>query len=197
MKEISHPKIPVTKTDVHPLLTKRWSARSFAKKAIESSTMHKLFEAASWSASSMNEQPWKYLYAHRGSEAFNRMAECLMDGNKPWAKHSGVLLIALAKRHFDRNGQLNRHHMHDAGAANTTLLLQAAQVDIYGHMIGGFHYDQAIDAFEIDNERYEIACFIALGYRDEADQLEEPFRSRETTARTRKSVNDFSTELKE
>ena len=87
-----------THHDVHELIKKRWSARSFSDNAISLETLNTLIEAASWSASSMNEQPWKYIYAHRGTEAFDRMAACLMEGNKVWAKEGAVLLLSLAKK---------------------------------------------------------------------------------------------------
>lgn len=188
-------KTPNTEHGVSAMITRRWSARSFSDKEIAGAMMSRLFEAASWTASSMNEQPWQYLYAHRGTEAFDRMIDCLMGGNQPWAKTAAVLVISLARRNFERNGQANRHHMHDTGAANTTLLLEAAQNDIYGHMIGGFHQGQALEKFDINSQEMEIACFIALGYLGSPEQLEEPFRTRELTSRTRKSVPDFTEKL--
>lgn len=188
-------KQPDTTHAIAPFIAKRWSARSFTDQAIAPETMEQLLEAASWSASSMNEQPWHYLYAFRGSQAFKRMTEVLMDGNKPWAKDAAVLMIALAKRHFDRNGKENRHYMHDVGAANTTLLLQAADVGILGHMMGGFHMDEALKAFAIDDSKWEIACFIALGYPGDPDALEEPYAEREKTPRSRKALTEFTQQL--
>lgn len=188
-------KQPDTTHSIAPLIAQRWSARAFADQFLAEDTMEKLFEAASWSASSMNEQPWRYLYAHKGTPAFERMLTILMDGNKPWAKDAAVLMISLAKRHFDRNGKPNRHHMHDVGAANTTLLLQAAEEGILGHMMGGFHMQEAIETFDIDQEAWEIACFIALGYPGSADSLEEPYAGREKAPRSRKEVSAFTQQL--
>jgi nitroreductase len=190
-----HIKVPTTQTNVHPLLLKRWSARSFSDKHLEKEQITRLFEAASWSASSMNAQPWKFMYAQRGTEAFDRMCNCLMEGNRRWAAGGDLMIISLARRNFEGNGKPNRHAMHDVGAANTTLLLQAAQDDIYGHMMGGFHMDQTYETFDIDPEEYEIACFIVLGYLDDANKLEEPFRSREMSPRSRKSISEISEQL--
>lgn len=188
-------KTPATKYNVAPFITKRWSARAFSNQPISDDMMATLFEAASWAASSMNEQPWMFYYAHQGSEAFTRMAACLMDGNKVWAENSAVLVLSLAKRKFERNGTQNRHAMHDIGAANSTLLMQAAEMDVYGHMMGGFHLDKALEAFNIDTEEYEPACFIALGYLGEADTLEEPFQGRELAPRNRKELSEFTQKL--
>lgn len=187
-------KIPTTQYPVSEFITQRWSARSFSEKVIDEETVQHLFEAASWTASSMNEQPWKFIYAHRGTAGFNSLANCLMDGNKIWAKHGAVILLALAKKTFD-NGSSNRHAMHDTGAANTTLLLEAAALDIFGHMMGGFHMQKTLDEFNIDAEHWEPACFIVLGYRDSPEKLDEPFKSRETTERSRKNISEFTEKL--
>lgn len=188
-------KIPTTKNPVHELITQRWSARSFSDRIISDEAFDTILEAASWAASSMNEQPWKYLYAIRGSQAFEKIQACLMVGNEPWAKHGSHLIIALAKRNFDKNGTPNRHAMHDLGAANTNMLLQAASMGILGHMMGGFHMHQCLETFEIDPLQWEISCITVLGYPDIAEKLDEPYRTRELTARTRKSTTEISKAL--
>ena len=192
---MSNPKIPKTKHSISPLILQRWSARSFDERLIDDETIESLFEAASWSASSMNEQPWHYLYAKRGTDAFKRMGECLMDGNKTWATTGSHLFIALAKRKFDRNDKPNRHHMHDVGAANATLLMQAAQVGVFGHLMGGFHYDQTLETFDLDQEVWEIACFGVIGHLGPAEALDEPLKSRELAPRSRKPLIEFTKEL--
>ncbi|MFC1785020.1 nitroreductase family protein [Candidatus Neomarinimicrobiota bacterium] len=45
---------------MNPLLAKRWSPRSFKDKGITEDKLDIMFKAASWSASSMNGQPWIY-----------------------------------------------------------------------------------------------------------------------------------------
>lgn len=180
---------------VHQLLAKRWSARAFNGKPISKTELNTLFEAASWSASSMNEQPWKYLYAHKQNiESFDKLWSCLLPGNQPWTTKGSVLILSLAKKNFYYKNRPNRHYMHDAGAANTQLLLQAAHQDIYGHMMGGFDMEKTIETFNIP-ENLEPVCFMVLGYLDKAETLEEPLKSRETAPRNRKSVEEFATEV--
>ena len=190
-----HIKTANTKTNVHDLIKKRWSARSFSPKQLSEDDVQTILEAGTWAASSMNEQPWKYLYAMNGTKGFDRMHSCLMTGNQPWSKNGSVLMISLAKKNFEYKGRINRHAMHDMGAANSTLLLQAADMDVYGHMIGGFDMQKTLEEFNIDSEKWEIACFIVLGYLDDAEKLNEPFLSREKKARTRRSVSEISTKI--
>ena len=179
-----------TKTPVSRLIAKRWSARSFSHRPIDDKDLFTILEAASWAASSMNEQPWKYMVAKNGSEAFEKMVDCLKPGNQPWAKNASVLMISLADKYFAKTGSVNRHSMHDTGAANANLMLQAAELDIYGHLMGGFDMEKTLETFNITDHE-EVVCFVALGYLDDPDSLEEPFKSRELAGRKRKNIDEF------
>lgn len=188
-------KTAITKTPVNELIKKRWSPRSFAEQEISNDSMETILEAGTWAASSMNEQPWKYVYAFKGSEGFDKLASCLVPGNQSWAQNGAVLLMSLAKKKFDYKDRPNRHAMHDVGAANSTLMLQAADLDIYGHMMGGFDKDKTIAEFNIDTDEWEVACFIVLGYLDEPEKLDEPLRTREKATRSRKAVHEISQQI--
>ena len=184
-------KIASTQYPVLDIIKKRWSARAFTAQNISKQDLHTLFEAASWSPSSMNEQPWVYVYAHHGSELFEQMWSCLAACNQPWAKNAALLVLSLCRNQFAANQQANFHALYDVGAANTVLLLQAITMGIYGHIMGGFDREKTKSTFAI-SDNYTIATFIALGYLDEPSILEEPFRTRETTPRTRKPTADFA-----
>ncbi len=193
--ELEEKKVAATTRPVLSFIRRRWSPRSFADKPIADEDMQTLFEAAGWAASSRNEQPWEYIYAHRSDEeGFQRLLDCLNEGNRKWAKDAAVLVLSLARLHHSHNGKPNRHYLHDTGSANTTMLLQAASMDIYGHMMAGFQMDKTIEVLELPDE-VEPCCFIALGYLGTPDQLEEPFRSRELNPRRRRPVGEFTRKL--
>jgi nitroreductase len=188
--ENTNPKIPTTVFPVADFVTARWSPRAFSAQAISQDTLHTLLEAASWAPSSMNEQPWVFCYAHRGSPEFQQYFDCLMPGNQGWANRAAVLVLALAHKTFPANGKPNRHAMFDTGAAVTTLLMQAASLDIYGHIMGGFDMVKAHTELGIPDS-YEISSILALGYIESADTLEEPFKARELQPRSRKPLAEF------
>ncbi|UYZ61584.1 nitroreductase family protein [Hymenobacter weizhouensis] len=180
-----------TSYPVHELIRQRWSPRAFANQPVTPDTLNQLFEAASWAASAMNEQPWRYIYAHRtDGEAFQKMVDCLLPGNQPWARHAPVLVLALAKTHYD-NGNHNGAALHDLGLANGNLLLEATALSLHAHFMGGFDVARTREAFQLPATLQPVV-FIALGYLGEAEQLEEPFLSREKAARQRKSLTDFA-----
>jgi nitroreductase len=180
-----------TSYPVHELIRNRWSPRSFADRPIAPATLNQVFEAASWAFSAMNAQPWQYIYAHKSdSEAFQKILDTLLPGNQPWAKHAPVLIMALANTRFE-NGQPNGAALHDLGAANATLFLEATALDLHGHVMGGFDREKARHDFNLP-EGVEPVAVLALGYLGAAEQLEEPFLSREKAARTRKPVAEFA-----
>jgi nitroreductase len=184
-------KIPQTKYPISEIIKNRWSARSFSGEPIDENILNTLFEAAGWSASSMNEQPWLFVYATKeDKEAFEKFHSCLMTGNAPWTKDASVLILLCAKTLFDSNGKPNRHALFDCGAAATTLFLEAIQHNIYGHMMGGFDMTKTRETFEL-NPSIEPCIFIALGKLGSPEKLEEPFKTREITPRSRKSLNEF------
>lgn len=176
---------------VHELIRNRWSPRSFSAQPIAQDTLNQVFEAASWAFSAMNAQPWQYIYAHKADTvAFQKILETLMPGNQPWAKNAAVLIIALAKTtHAD--GQPNGAALHDLGAANATLFLEATALGLHGHVMGGFDREKTRRDFNLP-ENLTPAVIMGLGYLGEAEQLEEPFLSREKAARSRKPVAEFA-----
>jgi nitroreductase len=176
---------------VHELIRKRWSPRSFASQPVAPDTLNQVFEAAAWAASAMNEQPWRYLYAHHADQAtFQKLVDCLLPGNQPWAKNAPVLVLALVKTHYD-NGNANGAALHDLGMANGNLMLEATALGLHGHFMGGFDAAKAREAFQIPDTLQPVAM-LALGYLGEADQLEEPFLSREKAPRQRKPVSEIA-----
>jgi nitroreductase len=153
--------------------------------------LNQVFEAASWAFSAMNGQPWRYIYAHKAdTAAFQKILDTLMPGNQPWAKKAPVLIIALANT-LHANGQPNGAALHDLGAANATLFLEATALGLHGHVMGGFDREKVRRDFNLP-DHLTPAVVMALGYLGDAGQLEEPFLSRENAARTRKPVAEFA-----
>lgn len=183
-----------TKYNIHPLLKKRWSPRAFSEKPVSEQDVNEIFTAASWAASAMNEQPWHYVYALRGTEGFGNLWECLKSGNQPWTKNAAVLFVALQRNTYTKNGNPNKWAMHDVGMANAQLLLQATSKNIYGHLMAGYYAEKVEKVLSLNNDVSPL-CMGALGYLGNADDLEEPYKSRETAPRERKPIEEFVTKL--
>jgi nitroreductase len=195
----SHPRIGsdderVKKTDptefpIVPLLAERWSPVAFSARPVEQEKLNRLFEAARWAPSSSNEQPWRFIVAHKGTEGFARMADCLVEGNA-WAKHAPVLMLSVASMTFARSGKPNRHGMYDTGAAVADLLVQAVAEGLVVHQMGGYDVEKARTVLQIP-EHHELCAMTAIGYYGDHDKLSEKLQARENAPRQRKPQSEF------
>lgn len=183
-----------TKYPVIDLIKNRWSPRSFSEKLISHDDLNTILEAGSWAFSANNMQPWNYIYAHRNESGFQKLLNSLAGGNQTWAKNAAVLIAAVINKKTP-NGNENKAARHDLGAANATLMLQALSMGIHGHVMGGIDFEKANEVLQINPEEKEVVVYIALGYLDTPEKLIEPFKERELTERTRKSLNEFSLHL--
>lgn len=133
-----------TQYTVHELIRGRWSPRAFSNRTVERDKLLSLLEAARWAASSYNEQPWSLIVATQDQPSeYARLLSCLVEFNQSWAQSAPVLMLSVAKLHFDRNGKENRHAFHDVGAAASNLATQAIALDLFVHQMAGFDAQKA------------------------------------------------------
>ena len=184
-----------TDHDIYPLISKRWSPRVFADKAVETTTLEKLFEAARWAASSNNGQPWRFMYAFKGTDTYNEIFEHLSDFNKKWCHNAPVLMLTAYKKTFD-NGKENFHASHDLGLAMGNLSLQAESMGLAGHSMAGVNWQKAHDTYEVP-ENFHITTAAAIGYYGgDVSVLPEDMQKTEKAERKRKPQNEFVGEEK-
>ncbi len=180
-------KTAATSYPIHQLLADRWSPLAFSDRAVETDKLGSLLEAARWSPSSFNEQPWAFLTATKeDGDGFERLASCLVAGNS-WARRAPVLMLSVAQLKFSRNGRDNRHAFHDVGLAVGSLMVQAQALGLSLHQMGGFDVERARETLAIP-EGFEPVAMIAIGYRDELGALPEAMQEREAAPRTRKEA---------
>ncbi len=176
---------------IHDLLKHRWSPRAFADRAVEPDNLRSLLEAARWSPSSYNEQPWAFVVATRDRpEEFARVLGCLVEFNQTWAKSAPVLMLTFAHLSFDRNGQPNRHAYHDVGLAVANLTLQATAERLAVHQMAGIVPDKVRATFGVP-EGWDPVSAVAIGYPGDPNTLSEELRARELAAATRKPLRSF------
>ena len=141
--------------------------------------LRSLFEAARWAASSYNDQPWSYLVATKDDQQnFSKMLSVLMDMNAAWAKDAPVLAISVARQNFKHNGAPNRVALHDVGAANAQLTMEATSRGLLVHQMAGFDQDKAREVFGIP-QGWEPVSAMAIGYPGDPQTLPEKLRESE------------------
>lgn len=175
---------------IHPLLQKRWSPRAFAARPVEAEKLLSILEAARWSASSNNAQPWNFIVGTRDSqETFTKLVNTLKEGNAAWAAQAPVLILTVAKM-TTKDGQPHGHALHDVGLAVQNLTIQAAALDLYVRQMAGFYPEKARELFHIPAD-YAPVTVLAIGYLGDPDLLDETSRTRELTPRVRKPLREF------
>lgn len=184
-------KIANTDYPIAEILKRRWSPVSISNRSIDPEKLCQVLEAARWAASSFNEQPWSFIVATQDNPLeFDRLLSCLAEGNQEWARNAPVLMLSVAKLYFERNGSNNPHALHDVGAAEANLAVQATELGLVIHQMAGFDGAKARELYSIP-EGYEPVTAIALGYLGNPDQLSEQLHQRELAPRTRKPLNTF------
>ena len=175
---------------IHDLLRFRWSPRAFSAQAVETEKLLSLFEAARWSPSGGNLQPWAFIIAtQEDAQAHSRFVEILNEGNQVWAKNAPVLILTVARRER-REGQPNHWAMYDLGQAVAHLTVQASAVGLSLRQMGGFNQEKAREMFELP-DGYDPVTAIALGYQRSQADLPEELRTREMGGRSRKPLAEF------
>lgn len=178
--------------EIHPLLLKRWSPRAFVERELSEDQILSLLEAARWSPSCFNDQPWRYMVAPRGrGDGFARLLSTLSETNQSWAKRAGLLLLGVASSQFEHNGKPNVHGRYDLGQAGALLTVQAESMGLRVHQMAGFDSGRARAEFDIP-VGFEPVVAIAVGYPDDPAVLPDTLREREYAARKRKPLSQIA-----
>lgn len=141
-----------------------------------------LFEAARWAPSAMNVQPWRFVYARRGTPAFDSFLAVLAPANRAWAEKASALVALVSHELMALPGQPglipSASHSFDAGAAWAQLALQAHLWGWSTHALGGFDRDAARAALRIPKD-HGIEIFVAVGKQGDAAGLPDWAKARE------------------
>lgn len=176
---------------VMEVIQKRRSRRAYADTPIPEEIIKTLFEAARWAPSSVNEQPWTYIYATKDQpELYHKILDCLNEGNRVWAASAPLLIMSLARIHHTKMERTNHAAKYDLGAANAFLTLQATDLGLNVHQMGGFDAAKARTLLAIP-DGYELGVIMAVGYPGDAQSLPEHLRQRELAPRERKQLDQF------
>jgi nitroreductase len=173
---------------IHPLIASRWSPRAYDTKSIEPEKLQRIFEAARWTASSSNIQPWYFMVGLKGDEVYEKIYDSLVEFNKLWAINAPVLVLAIAKT-TNTNGEENKSYAYDLGQSVAILSLQAMAEGIYTHQMGGFDADAVVRLLEIPSD-YKVLVAFTLGYRGDAGILHPNLLNIELSPRIRRSAGD-------
>ena len=172
------------------LLKNRWSPRAFAARPVELHKLLSLFEAARWSPSGGNQQPWSFIVTNQTErEPFEKLLGTLNERNQDWAKHAPVLVLSVVQRERAA-GQPNPWATYDVGQAVAHLSVQATALGLVVHQMAGFDRQKAAELFALP-EGYDALTVFAIGYEGDPATLPAGLRERELEQRSRKPLKEF------
>ncbi len=170
-------------------LERRWSPRRLdAERPVADGDLRAVLEAARWSASTYNEQPWRFLVARRGDPWRDAVEAALNDGNA-WARRASILVVGVARTTFSRNDRPNRHAWHDVGLALGSMMAEAMARGLVTHPMAGFSAERVRADFGVP-DGFEPVWVLALGQWD-PELADETLRERDERPRSRKPLEEL------
>jgi nitroreductase len=174
------------------LLKTRWSPRAFLDKPVDKDKLKSLFEAARWSPSAGNLQPWRFIVGINGDETWLKIFNTLDEGNKVWVKPVPVLVLTVGEKAYHRKNRViqNGYYGYDTGQAVAHLTVEATYRGLHVHQMGGFDPERTIREFNIPQD-YQPLTVIALGYIADPSSLPPDLKKRELAERKRKDFDEL------
>ena len=161
------------------VFVKRWSPRSFLPEVIPDDVLEKIFDAARWSPSTVNEQPWLFYSAGRDSKSFDLYLNCLNEGNRLWAKNAGVIGFLVVRKFFKAKDKVNSLGDFDCGSSWMSLTLQARFLGLYTHGLGGIMREKILKVLSLNPEEFKVIMGFVVGKIDKPEKLSTELREKE------------------
>ena len=174
---------------LHPLLKKRWSPRAFSDKPVEKEKLRNILEAARWSPSASNIQPWVFFVGLKGDETYEKIFRSMVEFNQLWTKLAPVFILNCGKI-TNHEGVPNGTWHYDTGQAVAHLSFQAMEEGLYVHQMSGFDALKAAELFDLPQDVRAISI-TALGYIGDPSLLPPRMQKSELAERERKEMDTF------
>ena len=188
-KKSMKPKL-ISDFPVADFITNRWSPRAFSDKIIKESDILTLFEAARWSPSSRNSQPWRFIYSQNdNSEIYKKLFSCMVEWNQSWAHTAPMLVLGIAQTKFKKH--INTHALYDLGLSVGQMTAQASSMGIYIHQMGGINIEDTIRTFNL-SENYSPIVMLAIGYPGDISKIPADIAADEYLQQKRLQVKEFA-----
>lgn len=175
-------------------LRSRWSASVYdATHELDDHEIRRLLEAARWSPSAGNSQPWRFVVATRGSLAHKVLLEHLSRGNAGWVPRASAVFLTVAQvgDPDDPSLSYSDYAAYDLGQAAAHLTVQAAEMGLHVHQFAGFDHEALTEAFEIP-PHFRLMTGIAVGVHGDPAEVPERDAAREERARVRRPLGEIA-----
>jgi len=168
------------------IIERRVSTRAFSSEPVPTATIESVLDAARWAPSYGNRQPTR-LVVVRDPEVLEQVHGTLTRGNA-YARAAPLLIAVCGAPEWGQQVDGRDYYLMDAGLAMENLLLQAVELGLVGHPLGGFDEAGIRAALSIPLS-VRVLALVALGYPGSIDALDERTLERELRPRTRKPTD--------
>lgn len=182
-----------TQEPIHDIIANRWSGRAYDRdRPVSQTEIISMLEAARWAPSCYGDQPWRFIVCDKTTHeaAWKTAFDTIMPGNQGWAVNAPVLILICANSKFTHNDKPNRFSEYDTGAAAVNLCLQATDLGLMTHQMGGYDADKARAVFNIPSQ-FQPMAMLSVGYAAAIDTLDSEAKEREEAPRQRSALGEL------
>jgi len=178
-----------TEYKTHEIFVNRWSPRAMSTEEVSKDELMSLFEAARWAPSAYNSQPWRFIYAKKGTQLWNTLFNLLVEFNQSWIKNATYLVLIISRKTFEHNNKPSITHSFDTGSAWQNIALQGSINNLVIHAMSGFDYEKARSILKIPSD-YNIEAMFVVGKPGKKEDLPNELQEREFPS-DRKKISEF------
>jgi nitroreductase len=187
---------PAQPETLTPLLRDRESVLVYDRShELRPEELRAILEAARWSPSAGNSQPWGFLVGLRGDDTHAAMVEVLSSANQAWAPSASAIILTLHQVATDEDHEIaySDYAMFDLGQAVAHITVQARSMGLQVRQFGGFDHRAATERFAVP-PHWAVTTGIALGLPggpDDDAQMPDWVRTRARLPRSRLPLEAF------
>jgi len=173
----------------------RWSPTIFdPTHEVSETEIEALLQAARWSPSRGNTQPWSFVVAPRGSAAHQVACRHLSRGNAGWVPRASVLFLGAVQVRPGPDGEDfgdPDYARYDLGQAVAHLTLQAHATGLAAHQYAG--HDRAAVAAELGvPDHVELMAGVAVGVPGDPSIATDREREKQARPRSRRPLETLT-----
>ncbi|XP_054152739.1 uncharacterized protein LOC128951517 [Oppia nitens] len=161
---------------VHPLVLSRTSQREIVAGDVSDADLEALFESARWAPSGMNIQPWRFIWARKGSKEWQTWFDLMDEGNKVWAVNASVLIFQITPKYELYHDKITANPWSelDSGSAYVSLHYEACGRGLVAHAIAGLDIEKSYGVLGITKKSHTVLQIIAVGRAPDAQHRKAP-----------------------
>jgi acyl-CoA thioesterase FadM/nitroreductase len=172
------------------VISARQSLRAFSDRPVEREKIERMIEAARWSPSCANRQPWRFVIVEKEGPTRHALEEAL-DGGNVWARRAPVLIVTGARKEDGSSVETREYFHHDTGLSTMSLLYRAVDQGLLVHPMAGWKEEPLKKALSLP-EDYRPIAVIAVGYAGKQEDVDEATRKKDERPRVRKDAGEIA-----